>query len=132
MKQRDLLLGIQAGGASRAYLYEQVLREKLIQDHVGSVPVLLVVAADGQSVRVFRNAIPGATGTSDFYRMPADQASVPGALFMDSVTGSQWNFQGCAIAGTAAGKCLAPVDMLKDYWFDWRNYNPGTTIYGKN
>jgi hypothetical protein len=20
---------------------------------------------------------------------------------------------------------------LKDYWFDWRNYNPKTTVYGR-
>jgi hypothetical protein len=29
------------------------------------------------------------------------------------------------------GVCLEPVAMLKDYWFDWRNYNPKTTIWGK-
>ena len=27
------------------------------------------------------------------------------------------------------GKCLARVPALKDYWFDWRNYHPDTTIY---
>ena len=50
---------------------------------------------------------------------------------MDSATGSEWNFQGCAISGKAKGQCLEPVPMLKDYWFDWRNYNPKTTVYGK-
>ena len=45
---------------------------------------------------------------------------------MDAPTGSEWNFQGCAISGKAKGACLEPVPMLKDYWFDWRNYNPKT------
>jgi hypothetical protein len=27
------------------------------------------------------------------------------------------------------GTCLPKVEAIKDYWFDWRNYNPGTTIY---
>ena len=31
-----LMLGIQAFGASRAFPYETVLREKLVKDHVGS------------------------------------------------------------------------------------------------
>ena len=47
---------------------------------------------------------------------------------LDDATGSEWNFQGCAISGKAKGLCLEPVPMLKDYWFDWRNYNPKTTV----
>jgi hypothetical protein len=128
MKARDLVLGIQAFGASRAYLYDQVIREKLIKDRVGAEPVLLVVGPDGQSVRVFRDRLPGVNGAPDFYRM---QGSHPGALLMDAATGSEWNFQGCAVSGKAVGQCLEPVAMLKDYWFDWRYYNPATTIYGK-
>ncbi len=127
MKDRDLILGIQAAGASRAFLYDRVLKDKLVKDRVGAEPVLLVVAADGQSVRAFRNRIPGVDGTPDFYRLAAGQ---PGALLMDSATGSEWNFQGCAISGKAKGACLERIPMLKDYWFDWRNYNHDTTIYG--
>jgi hypothetical protein len=26
--------------------------------------------------------------------------------------------------------CLDRVPMLKDYWFDWRNYHPQTAIWG--
>ncbi len=51
---RDLMLGIRAYGASRAFPYERVIQEKLVRDYVGSEPVLLVVGADDQSVRAFR------------------------------------------------------------------------------
>jgi hypothetical protein len=44
---------------------------------------------------------------------------------MDSATGAKWNFQGC----TAAGICLERVDIIKDYWFDWRHYHPETTVF---
>jgi len=128
MKSRDLLLGIQAFGASRAFLYDQVVKEKLVRDHVGAEPVLLVVGPDGESVRAFRDRIPGVDGAADFYRMTAGE---PGALLMDAPTGSAWNFQGCAVSGKAKGACLEPIAMLKDYWFDWRNYNPRTTIWGR-
>jgi hypothetical protein len=115
---RDLMLGIQAFGASRAFPYETVLREKLVKDHIGPEPIILVVGADNQSVRAFRTH-------QDFYR-----TQEPGQLFlMDAATGSKWNFQGCATEGQAAGKCLEPVYVIKDYWFDWRNYNPTTTVY---
>jgi hypothetical protein len=48
---------------------------------------------------------------------------------VDATTASQWNFQGCATSGPAQGKCLARVPALKDYWFDWRNYHPETSVY---
>jgi uncharacterized protein DUF3179 len=50
-------------------------------------------------------------------------------LLLDTTTASEWNFQGCAVSGPAQGKCLDRVPALKDYWFDWRNYHPDTTIY---
>jgi hypothetical protein len=116
--QRDIMLGIQAFGASRAFPYETVLREKLVKDHIGPEPIILVVGPDNQSVRVFR-------AHADFYR-----TSEPGQFFlMDATTGSKWNFQGCVTEGKAVGSCLDPVYVIKDYWFDWRNYNPTTTVY---
>ena len=124
---RDLMLGIQAFGASRAFLYERVIKEKLVKDHVGAEPVLLVVGPDDQSVRAFRDRIPGVGGATDFYRITGRS----GVLLIDDSTGSEWNFQGCATSGKAKGLCLEPIPMLKDYWFDWRNYNPKTTVYGK-
>ena len=50
-------------------------------------------------------------------------------ILLDTTTASEWNFQGCAISGPSLGKCLDRVPALKDYWFDWRNYHPDTTIY---
>ena len=120
--QRDVMLGIQAFGASRAFPLDSVLKEKLIEDHVGSEPVILVVGPDDQSVRIFQGRISGVSETPEFYRVSAAQ-------FMDDVTGSTWNFQGCAVSGKSMGKCLSRVEAIKDYWFDWRHYNPTTTLY---
>ena len=52
------------------------------------------------------------------------------ASMMDDATGSHWNFQGCAVEGSAKGACLERLDIIKDYWFDWRHYNPATTVFG--
>jgi hypothetical protein len=121
-KGRDLMLGVQAFGQSRAYPYDQVLKDQLIKDRLGIEPVLLVVGPDNQSVRVFHSRTAG-----DFYRVAPAKADV---LMMDATTGSEWNFQGCAISGPAKGACLERLPAIKDYWFDWRNYNPASTIYG--
>ena len=119
-ESRDLMLGVAAFGSSRAYLYETVLKEKLIQDRVGSEPVLLVVGPDGASVRAFRRRIPGTQATPEFYLLAGSEG-----LFMDSILGVKWTFKGCSPTGV----CLEPVNIIKDYWFDWRHYHPGTTVF---
>jgi hypothetical protein len=130
LKPRDLMLGIQAFGASRAYPYSAVLKEKLIEDHLNSEPILLVLGPDDLSVRVFRQRIPGSV-TTEFYRIAGSENRVnSAALLLDAQSGSQWNFHGCSIAGKLKGVCLEPIQVIKDYWFDWRNYNPQTTVYG--
>lgn len=126
LKARDLMLGIESAGASRAFLYQRVIQQKLVKDHVGSDSILLVVGADNTSVRAFRDRIPGVAGAPDFYHVTAE---ITDGLLMDSATGSRWNFQGCAVSGKSTGVCLERIPMLKDYWFDWRNYHPHTTVW---
>jgi hypothetical protein len=121
LKPRDIMFGIQHGGEARAYTFDAVLREKLTEDRVGGDPVMLVVGPDGESVRGFLRRLPDGR-VADFYRT--------GALMMDSLTGSEWNFQGCASGGTEKGACLERLQLTKDYWFDWRHYNPKTTVFG--
>jgi hypothetical protein len=127
LQARDLMIGVAAFGASRAFPYEQVLKQQVVKDHVGTEPVLLIAGLDGQSVRVFHDRLSGNRGAPAFYRITSNQ---PHALLMDADTGSEWNFQGCAVSGPSKGTCLERLAAVKDYWFDWRNYNPGTTIYG--
>jgi hypothetical protein len=121
LQSRDLVLGIDAFGASRAYPVARILAAKLIEDRLGGEPLLLVAGPDGKSIRAFQARLPGQQIAPEYYQT-ADG-------FMDSETGSEWNFGGCAVAGRRMGSCLRPVYALKDYWFDWRNYHPATTIF---
>ena len=114
LQSRDLVLGIEAFGASRAYPVERIFAAKVIEDRLGAEPILIVAGQDGKSIRVFQ-------AKGEFY--------LAGDLLMDADTGSEWNFSGCAVRGKLTGTCLPAVNALKDYWFDWRNYHPDTTIF---
>ncbi len=140
LEPRTIMLGVRAFGASRAFRYDVIGKEKLVLDYLGHEPIMLIVGPDGESVRVVHRRITGFDGTPEFYRTvsdappkPTDAAAIKQAaaapIMMDQLTGSDCSFQGCAVSGKAQGTCLEPVDALKDYWFDWRNYNPSTSIY---
>lgn len=120
---RTLVLGLEMGGAARAFAVEKILKAKLLPGRVGAAPVIFVVGPDEVSIRTFSARIPGVEEVPDFYRDTEKRD-----IFLDAATGSRWNFRGCAIDGPAEGKCLTALYPVKDYWFDWRQYHPGTSI----
>jgi hypothetical protein len=50
-------------------------------------------------------------------------------VLMDSSSGSEWNFKGCATGGPKQGKYLNRLSLLNDFWFDWRTYHPTTSVF---
>jgi hypothetical protein len=119
----ELMLGVTAAGESKAFPVKSILTAKLIQDRIANIPLLLVVGPDHASMRAFKAGPMTFVSTAD--------SALPdnGAIMRDAETGSNWNFQGCAIDGRMAGRCLEPVDSFKDYWFDWMNHHPGTLVF---
>jgi hypothetical protein len=114
LPDRETVLGMEWKGGSRAYPLAKVLEQKVVQDRIGNEPVVLVAGPDGESVRAFRS------GKREFFRKDGRDFSL-----MDSVDGTEWDFRGC----NARGECLEPIGLLKDFWFDWQLYHPGTSVY---
>ena len=129
LKSRDVVVGLTVDSAARAYPWETFAKQSPVVDRVNGTPLLLVLGPDGKSFRVFISRIDG--NDAEFFLKTDAEAGVDKKdwALLDAGTSSQWNFQGCATSGPAQGKCLARVPALKDYWFDWRNYHPETTVY---
>lgn len=123
LKSRDVVVGVNLSGESKAYPVEKILTQSPIQDRVGGNPVLILGGPDGKSVRVFLSRLDG--DDIEFFK----KSGATDFSLVDSATASEWNFKGCAISGSAAGRCLTALPAIKDYWFDWRNYHPDTLIY---
>jgi Protein of unknown function (DUF3179) len=123
LRPRALVIGVRIDGASKAYPMQQLLLENPVVDTLASKPILLVVGPDGRSVRAFERTAGGQT--LDLYLEPD---SNPFRL-VDGQTGSHWDFSGMAVQGPLAGKQLPRLQTLKDYWFDWKLYNPQSLVY---
>jgi Protein of unknown function (DUF3179) len=154
LKSRDVVVGLTFESASRAYPWDTLVKQSPVVDRVHGTPLLVAVGRDGKSFRVFISRIDGKD--AEFFLKgeteaetqaakpaeikadassptktpaPAPPATPKPWILLDTTTASEWNFQGCAVSGPSQGKCLDRVPALKDYWFDWRNYHPDTTIY---
>ena len=120
---RETIIGLQLNGDSKAYPLSLIDQHRLIVDQLGKIPLLMTLATDGLTVRAFDRRVEGRA--LDFYVKAEDSN-----LFIDN-TGTEWNFDGVAISGELAGKKLQKLVILKDFWFDWLNYHPNTSIYGE-
>ncbi len=74
-------------------------------------------------MRAFEAMLDG--GELEFYA----KAGGTNLRLMDARTGSEWDFTGTAVSGQLAGRQLKKIALLKDYWFDWKTYNPSTALY---
>ena len=129
LKSRDVVIGLTIAGAARAYPWETFAKQSPVLDRVNGTPLLLALGPDGKSFRVFVSRIDGRDAEFFLQGDDAGNAGKKDWTLLDTLTASQWNFQGCATSGPAQGKCLDRIPALKDYWFDWRNYHPDTTVY---
>ena len=123
LEPRTLVIGVTLNSQSKAYPLESLREQSPVIDSVGGVPLLLLVARDGKSVRAFERIVNGAT--LDFYALPDTSA----LRIIDVNTGSEWDFLGKAVSGQLQGSELRNVFLLPDYWFDWKAYHPDTQVF---
>jgi hypothetical protein len=123
LDQRALVFGINVEGAARAYPFDALLRQSPIVDELGRTPILLVLGDDKKSVRAFERTLDGRK--LELFVKP----NASPLRLVDAETGSEWDFSGEAVSGSAKGKHLNKIPVLSDYWFDWKTYNPRTTLY---
>lgn len=122
LDKRELVAGINVNGAAAAYPIAALKKQNPIIDNRGGTPLLVVMSEDGQSVRAFERKVNGVE--REFFLKPNSSP-----LRMIDDQGTEWDFTGTALNGMFAGKQLPRIPVLKDYWFDWKTYNPNTTVY---
>jgi hypothetical protein len=122
LDKRELVIGININGAAAAYPIAALKKQNPIIDTLGGTQLIVVMSEDGQSVRAFERKVEGQE--REFFLKPN---SSPLRLIDDQ--GTEWDFTGTALNGNLAGKQLMRIAVLKDYWFDWKTYNPSTSLY---
>ena len=123
LEPRTLVIGVTVNGVAKAYPLDALVKQNLILDNVGGVPIFIVLGEDKRSVRAFESSVDGRK--LEFFFKPNTSTFA----MVDAETGSEWDFTGKATGGQLSGRQLRRISILNDYWFDWVSYNPGTRVY---
>jgi hypothetical protein len=123
LSPRTQILGVRIGGVAKAYPLSAIQQQGAILDSIADTPLVILMAEDKRSVRAFERRIDGRD--LEFFSKPDSKP----VRLVDLETGSEWDFTGKCVSGQYTGRELTKTYSLKDYWFDWKAYNPNTGIY---
>lgn len=117
--RKSWVVGVLAGGAARAFDWNELVRERVLTDLVGDRPVVVLLDADGASFRVFEAQGLDLAPSADRTR------------FLDRSTGTAWSAAGIALDGPRAGERLQPLPAYQEFWHSWQSFHPETTARGR-
>lgn len=118
---RTIIVGVKINNSTKAYPFSALEKQSPIIDNVGGTEILVLLAEDKKSVRAFERIVDGRK--LEFLRKTDTNQLV------DAETGSVWDFSGKAISGELKDKQLKKITVIKDYWFNWKTYNPNALLY---
>ena len=125
-KAKSWVIGVRAGAHAKAYDWNTLVDQRLIQDTIGSDPVLLSLGADSSSFHVWNRMVQGKT--LDFEQ---GQEQGQGQGFMkDRNTGSVWSVDGKCVSGPLKDEQLQTMQSYQEFWHSWQQFHPQTRRYG--
>jgi hypothetical protein len=112
--------GVHIRGEAKAFPLDLFRDHAVIEDTVGSEPLVFLAAADGDFVQLFSRTVDGRT--LRFRRGTDDR-------FEDVETGSSWTVDGRCVAGQLSGQRLTHIPHYnKIFWFCWADFFPATAV----
>ena len=122
LPENELVVGVLAGGETRAFPLRRAPEDAPMQGIVGGVPVVVLEDRDGTPSLAFHRTLSDGR-LLDFERRD-------GAIY-DRQTGSRWNASGLSVEGALAGVPLTFVTSFLTEWYGWAAFHWETTIFGE-
>ena len=119
---KEIVLGVQFNGESRAYPLSELTGRKVIQDTLGNQDLAIVFDEKSQTAGAFYSQAK--EGTTTF---SADGGQDP--LVVDTEWVHLWSWDDNAGIERSEVAGLAPAVSQKAFWFAWFDFHPDTSIW---
>jgi Protein of unknown function (DUF3179) len=120
---KSWVVGVQKNGAAKAYDWNDLVKQKIINDTFQNLPLVLVLEHDNRSFHVWNRKV-----NEQVLEFTMDEAS---QTIKDNTTGSVWNMHGEAVEGSLKGSRLSPIQAYQEFWHSWESFHPGTWRYDR-
>ena len=107
---KSWVVGITVNGQSKAYDWNRLRRENVVNDVLGGEPIVVALASD----------------KSSFFAFVRPSAATSFAVRHDSLVAGASAY---AFSGRGANGTLEPVNASQEFWHSWRTFQPATMRY---
>jgi hypothetical protein len=108
------VIGISDKGIAKTYDWNLLVNERLIQDSLPGLPLLLALESDSSSFHVFSRIVD----------QQALQFRITADSLIDLQTGSGWNLYGLSTSGPMKGKKLLKIKAYQEFLHSWEQFHP--------
>lgn len=118
---KSWVVGVSINGSDKAYDWNELIKEKIINDSLANTPILITAEPNGKTFYVLNRSLNGQT-----------LQFVPGSssdLMEDTQTHSSWKLSGACIGGVLQGSQLQRLQAYQEFWHSWKNFHPHTATY---
>ena len=119
-KDKSWVVGVPMGLFAKAYDWNQLVKDRVINDRIKGLPVMLALESDSVSFHSWVPVVGKDTlrfSYSDSLKILVDQNQ------------SRWNWKGECVEGTMNGTKLETVQSYQEFWHSWKTFHPNTEIY---
>ncbi len=120
-KFKSWVVGVLYGGHAKAYDWNELVKQKIINDTIQSEPIILVLEKDGTSFHAWNCRVNGQA-----LKFSIDEAA---QTLKDNATNSIWNMDGICTEGQLKGTRLSAVPAYQEFWHSWQSFHPSTTVW---
>ena len=116
---KSWVLGIDIGETAKTYDWNYLEKNKIIQDSLPSLPILILLENDSASFHAYNRTV---NNMSLQFKKKNDS-------LMDTYSQSLWNEDGICIDGKLKGLSLTPIASYQEYLHSWEYFHPKSKRY---
>jgi len=119
---KSWVLGFTNGTTSKTYDWNYLEANKIIQDSLPTLPLLIILENDSASFHSYNRTVNNLTL---HFKKINDS-------IVDTYSNSLWNYDGICIDGKLKGASLTPVVTYQEYLHSWEFFHPNSIRYVLN
>jgi|SRR5271154_691806 len=120
-KKKSWVVGIVQNGFAKVYDWNDLVKEKIINDTLHAIPVVLFLENDAMTFHVFERTI-----NNQVLQFSWNENL---KILQDDNTHSIWNRDGVCIEGALKNTSLTPVQSYQQFWHSWQTFHSNSTMY---
>jgi hypothetical protein len=112
-KNKSWVIGVEIGSAEKAFDWNQLKNQHIINDKIGDKPFFLALSDDAKSFAAFERP------------METENFTIKNDTLLSN--GVAYDFSGHSIM--ANSQDLKPISAYQEFWHSWKTFHPGTERY---